>query len=164
MVSQAEMNQVHNALTQITNELNKHSLRISAVEADKKGTHQGGKPVLERILASHYKPSVLSLDMANRIDKFREWSLSFKDFLNMHVPGLGTHIAQVEVLTEPNTDETRSVREHSHTLFQTLLISTGDGPRSMVRQTNCGVEAWRQLHQRYDPQTPQRDVDEIRIS
>ena len=57
MVSQAEMNQVHHAITQITNELNRISLRVSAVEAnDKKGTHQGGKPASERILFSYYKP------------------------------------------------------------------------------------------------------------
>ena len=31
-----------------------------------------------------------------------------------------------------------------------------------MRETKCGLEAWRQLHQRYDPTTPQRDVDELR--
>ena len=73
MASQAQMNQALDAIAQITNELNKHSLRMSAIEANQqKGTHQGGKSVLDRILASHYKPSVLTLDMANRIDKFRE--------------------------------------------------------------------------------------------
>ena len=146
-------------------EMEKLGVRITQLEMSK-GSGKGGKRLHEQVFGSMYKSLVLTIDIANKPEKFWEWSLSFKDFMEPYITDLVDYLKTIEVKTDPIPLE-ESVRslgeENNRILFRTLIMTTSDVPRRNIREVNrSGLEAWRAFNHSYDPITPQRNVDEMR--
>ena len=70
---------------------------------ENKGSGKGGKPFCEQIWTSKMIPHVLTIELATKAETFREWSLTVKDFFEMHMLGVADYLKTMEIVTEPIT-------------------------------------------------------------
>ena len=71
----------------VQSEMTQLGQRLTLVETkENKGSGKGGKPLCEQIWGSTYQPNVLTIEIASKAEKFREWSLSVKDFMEIYIP------------------------------------------------------------------------------
>jgi hypothetical protein len=152
----------------VTNAMHTAYARLTESESKPKGDGRG-KTLHERLFDSSYsKPKPLTQEAAVKVDRFREWSMSIKDYVDLYVPGLTDAMKEIEERkTEISLIDAYDMtsKEHDDVIYRILLEGTSEGSnaRIIIRQTlgKCGLEAWRQLHHQYDPMTAERGVEGI---
>ena len=113
-------------------------------------------------------PKSVNTEIYTKVEKFRDWSLSVREFLGIFDPNISNILKNVEGTPEALDLATQQREmggpEWVRRLYQLLLSKTENGARTIVRSVlnHGGLEAWRQLHRANDPRTVERNFGDLK--
>lgn len=106
-------------------------------------------------------------ESALNINKFKEWSLQVRNYVDVGAPGSAKILKETMILREPIQEDEVGMYDDSgdldrllHNLLSSALLGA---PLGICRQVtwNSGLEEWRSLHAQYDPMTMEKGVADV---